>query len=192
MIAFDLHEEVFNCVIKFPAPTFDQSITEYNAFDPHARITEYNGSSIAAIICRRRDYDRKINLWSLDDEACLSDGGIQASWTLRLDIIVNQPVQFVNGYFRGGDFLLLNDDVWYLYNSNNEEADLCIPQNEKARIFMDAFYCRQIFRYAESLFKINGFTQINWNAQENDSEDDSEDGIEDDVDLVMHFFRNIP
>lgn len=196
MIAFDLNAGVFNCLIKFPAPTFDESITEFDGFDPHARITEYNGS-IAAIICRRSDYDRKINLWSLDDAACLSGGGIQASWTLRLNIIVDQPVQFVHGYFRGDDFLLLNDDVWYLYNSNNKEADLCIPENEKARIFMDAFYCGQIFRYTKSLFKIDGFTQVNQNAQENESEDDdseedSEDDMEDDVDLVMHFFKNIP
>lgn len=146
MISFNLNAEVFKCVIKFPAPTFDKKITEFNAFDPQARITEYNGS-IAAIICRRSDYDRKINLWSLDDKACLGGGGIQASWTLRLNITVDQPVQFVHGYFRGDDFLLLNDDAWYLYNSHNKEDDLCIPENEKARIFMDAFYCGQVFSF---------------------------------------------
>ncbi|KAK1369514.1 hypothetical protein POM88_035606 [Heracleum sosnowskyi] len=126
MIAFDLNAEVFNCGIKFPAPIFDESITEFSFSDHHATITKYN-ASIAAIIRKRSDYDCKINLWSLDDEACLRGGGICPSWTLRLNIIVNQPVQYVHGYFSEGDFLLVNsDDVWFLYNPNNEEADLCI------------------------------------------------------------------
>lgn len=62
-----------------------------------------------------------------------------------------------------------------------------------------------VFRYTKSLFKIDGFTQVNWNAQEDDTEDDgedddneddseedSEDDVEDDIDLIMHFFRNVP
>ncbi|KAK1369823.1 hypothetical protein POM88_035915 [Heracleum sosnowskyi] len=147
MIAFDLNREVFNCDIKFPAPTFDGSITEFDSSNHHATISKYN-NFVAVIICKKSDYDHKINFWSLDDEACLRGGGISASWTLRLNIIVNQPVQFVHRYFRGGDFLLVDDDdVWY----------------------------------TKSLFKIDGFTQVNWNTQEDEIEDDNEDEIEDDT-----------
>lgn len=191
MIAFDLNSEVFNCGIKFPAPTYD--IIEFDCFEHQATITNYN-DSIAAIIFTSCGNDCNINLWSLDDEACLRGGGICSSWTLRLNIIVKQPVQFVYGYLRDGDFLLVNNDkVWYLNNSddneeadylynseNDEEADLCIPQNEKARNFSNAISYGQIFRYTKSLFKIDGFTQVNWNAREDDNEGDNEDNIEDD------------
>lgn len=165
MIAFDLKMEVFNCAIKLPAPTFDDNITEYNGLDPDVRITEFK-DFIAVIIYTRNIYNCRIDLWALDDGACLRGRGIQASWTLIHNIYIRQPVQFIHGYFKGGDFLLLIDAVWYMYNPCNEEDDLCFSVNEKARNFTDALYTGQIFRYTRSLFKIAGSKQVNWNAYE--------------------------
>ncbi|KAK1365290.1 hypothetical protein POM88_040851 [Heracleum sosnowskyi] len=100
VIAFDLKTEVFNCAIKFPAPTFDDNITEYNGLDLDVRITEFK-DFIAVIIYTRNSCDCKVDLWALDDDACLLGRGIQASWTLIHNIYIGQPVQFFHGYFKG-------------------------------------------------------------------------------------------
>lgn len=164
VIAFDLKTEVFSCaIIKFPAPTFDDSKSESTGLNPDVRITEFK-DSIAVIIYTRNGDDCKIDLWALDDDACLRGRGIQASWTPIHNVYIRKPVQFIHGYFKGGDFLLSVDDVWYMYNPSNEEDALCFPQNEKARNFTDALHTCQIFRYTESLFQIDGSKHVKWNA----------------------------
>ncbi|KAK1380576.1 hypothetical protein POM88_027320 [Heracleum sosnowskyi] len=95
----------------------------------------------------------KINLWVLDDEACL-DGGIEASWTLMLNIDVNLPIEFVQSYLKSGDLLVLVDRVWCcLYNSGNK-----VVRNFED---FDSSSCLTIFEYAESLVSIPGFKQVN-------------------------------
>lgn len=50
--------------------------------------------------------NRKLDLWMLDDEACLGGGGIEASCILMLNIDVELCVQFVHGYFNSRKLLL--------------------------------------------------------------------------------------
>lgn len=97
----------------------------------YARITDFN-DSVAVIIYKNYKQICKINLWMLEDEACFHGGGIEASWTLMLNIDVSLPVVFVHGYFNSGDLLLLDDDLsWCLYNSDTKWFKLvnCNAQN---------------------------------------------------------------
>lgn len=163
VITFNLKTEVFSCAIKFPAPPFDDSISESTGLNSDVRITEFK-DSIAVIIYTKKIDDYKIDLWELDDDACLRGHRIQASWTPIHTIYIRQPVQFIHGYFKGGDFPLLIDDVWYMHNPSNDEDYLCFPLNEKARNFKDALHTGQIFRYTKSLFEIAGSKYVKWNA----------------------------
>ncbi|XP_017220126.1 F-box protein CPR1-like [Daucus carota subsp. sativus] len=82
MIAFDLNKEVFICDIKLPECSIDPGEECY-----HARIADFK-DSIAVIISHDEELSGKINLWTLDDEACLRGGRVKASWTFMLSIDV--------------------------------------------------------------------------------------------------------
>lgn len=146
MMAFDLNKEVLNCAINFPVGTFN------------ARIIEVN-DSVGVVLANDIKWKSKIRLWTLDDEACLRGGGVEASWTLMFSIDVGLSVQFVHGYFNGGDLLMLADGVWYLYNKDKKEAKT-VP------VSIDM---RQVYKYTESLVSIAGSKQVIWNAQKDDN-----------------------
>lgn len=72
-----LNKEVFICDIKFPLDSFD------------ARITD----SVAVFMFD--ELAGNINLWTLDDEACLGGAGVKASWTLMLSTYVGDQIIYV-------------------------------------------------------------------------------------------------
>ncbi|KAK1360082.1 F-box domain-containing protein [Heracleum sosnowskyi] len=147
MMAFDLNKEVLNCAIKFPVCTFD------------ARIIEFN-DSIAVIVSMANESNDKINMWTLDDEACLCGGGVEASWTLMFSVDLDLLVQFVYSYFRNGDLLLMtDDDEWLVYDFYKKEA----------RVVPVSINVYQTYKYTESLVSVPGFKQDNWNAGEDDN-----------------------
>ncbi|KAK1365289.1 hypothetical protein POM88_040850 [Heracleum sosnowskyi] len=88
MMAFDLTNEVLNCAINLPVATFRFTVVDFKMYNAHAHITEFN-ASIAVIISKRLTEPPVVNLWALDDEACLRGGGIEASWTLMLNINID-------------------------------------------------------------------------------------------------------
>ncbi|XP_074323618.1 putative F-box protein At3g16210 [Apium graveolens] len=95
MMAFDLNNEVLNCGIKLPVTTFNCTVTDFKNSQAQAYITEFN-ASIAVIIFKKMGENQSsalINLWALDDEASLRGGGIEASWTLMLNIDVSLQLQ---------------------------------------------------------------------------------------------------
>ncbi|XP_017256543.1 uncharacterized protein LOC108226103 [Daucus carota subsp. sativus] len=140
MMAFDLNNEVLNCAIKLPV------------FSYEARIIECN-KAIAVAIAMENGLDAKINMWTLDDDACLRAGGVVASWTLMLSVDLDLIEHPVYGYFGNGELLLIiDDDAWILYNANKKEA-IIVP------VSVDV--C-QIYKYTESLVSIAGFKQVNW------------------------------
>ncbi|KAK1369937.1 F-box domain-containing protein [Heracleum sosnowskyi] len=136
MLAFDLNKEVFICGIKLP-----------NGYSP-IRITDFN-DSIAVTASKECMMDNVVNLWKLDDEACLRDSRVEASWTLMLSIDVGHPVKCVSGYFNSGDLLLRTDedDDWILFNSDKKEA----------RNVPVSFDDRRTLKYNESLVSITRF-----------------------------------
>ncbi|XP_017220909.1 F-box/kelch-repeat protein At3g06240 isoform X1 [Daucus carota subsp. sativus] len=81
MIAFDLNKEVFICDIKLPVGSDDVKSCR------GTHIAQYK-DTIAFISYDNIRGSEKINLWTLDNEACLSGGGLEASWTkvLGLDV----------------------------------------------------------------------------------------------------------
>ncbi|XP_074376018.1 putative F-box protein At1g33530 [Apium graveolens] len=148
MMAFDLNKEVFKCRIKLPEGSFLIRIKDFD-------------DCIAVTHSKENDLTNLFNLWKLDDEACLRDSRVEASWTLMLSIDVGRPVEFVFGYFKSGDLLLYiqEEDTLLLYNSDNKE-----PRN----VPVSLEYIRT-FKYNESLVSITGFKQVNWQAWEDDS-----------------------
>ena len=68
MMAFDLNKEVFIYNIKLPT------------VDPEGTCIAGYYDSIAVMMCEQSE--NKVKLWTLDDEACLSGGGVEASWTM--------------------------------------------------------------------------------------------------------------
>lgn len=100
----------------------------------------------------------KINLWTLDDIACLRVGGVgvQASWTLMLSIDANVPYSICT-CFKNGDLLLMFDHVkWFSYNSDKKEAkEVPVP-----------VYQGNICKYTETLVSVTGFKQVKWNAHQ--------------------------
>ncbi|XP_017240286.2 uncharacterized protein LOC108213058 isoform X1 [Daucus carota subsp. sativus] len=92
MMAFNLNKEVFICEIKLPIKPSDP----HKCYD--ARIVDFK-DSIAIMFSNDEELSSgKINLWTLDDEACLRDGGVEASWTFMLNIDVeSQQMLLVTG-----------------------------------------------------------------------------------------------
>lgn len=56
--------------------------------------------------------DEMINIWTLDDDACLRGGGVEASWTpmFSIDIVLQKDIQIpskiILSYFSNGKLLL--------------------------------------------------------------------------------------
>lgn len=166
IITFDLHTEVLNSpAIDYPVPTFEAKINNSDLYDAHAQITNFH-DSIAVIIYKQTGCDRsspiqinshkdyKLNLWALNNRACLHGGGIQASWTLIYDIDVKLPLYCVHGYLNTGDLLLLlYGNKWCLYN----------PDKKEPIYFIDKCFAGGL-KFNKSLFTIPGFKQFNSNA----------------------------
>lgn len=57
--------------------------------------------------------DEKINIWTLNDDACLRGGGVEASWILlcSVDTVgLADTTMIIHGYFSKRDLLLLIRD----------------------------------------------------------------------------------
>ncbi|KAK1392879.1 hypothetical protein POM88_011935 [Heracleum sosnowskyi] len=150
MMAFDLHKEVFTCGIHpLPARSFNSTFIDFK------------GS--IGIITSKGYESNAYNLWTLDDEACLHGGGVNASWTPRLSIDVDYPSPYpphVYGCFDSGEFLLCaGSGTYLLQNSNNKE-----PRNVPLLNTIG----RRLIKYNGSMVSITGSKQVHWNAQEND------------------------
>lgn len=111
MMAFNLNSEVFVCDIKLPVSSSD------------ARIADFK-DSICVIISKGEELGQKINLWTLDDEACLHGSGVKASWTFKLSIdveVAGFELDYVLGFFNSVEFLLRDAGWgWFSYNSDNK------------------------------------------------------------------------
>ncbi|XP_074334000.1 F-box/kelch-repeat protein At3g23880-like [Apium graveolens] len=177
MMSFDLNKEVFNFATKLPV------ICDHD----EARIIEFNKSIAIAILINAsnddetdwkldRMLDKKINMWSLDDDTCLSGGGVEASWTMMFSIDLAMPVELCLGYFCNRDLLLLirgndytwkswNDYKWISCNADKREAKI-IP----LPVYMAKrnYYC-DLDKYTESLVSLAGFEQVNWPAGGDDN-----------------------
>ncbi|KAK1380027.1 F-box domain-containing protein [Heracleum sosnowskyi] len=148
MIAFDLNKEVFICDIKLPVSPFDG----YHGFDA-TRIRVFK-DSIAFISYQYRD---KINLWTLDDEACFRGSGVEASWTKMLSIDVGVRLKCVKGLFNNVQFLLnCKVGVHFMYNSDKKvTTSLHSPPD---------LLHGEVLSYTESLFSLVGSKRVKWIA----------------------------
>ena len=139
VMAFDLNKEVMNSGLKFPVTTSNARVTEFDA-------------SIALLLWRNKNSSNQIDMWKLDDEACLRGGGVEASWTIVFSVDLDLTVDSVHGYLPRGDILLMTDEgVWCLYDTNKK----------KATIVPVAIDMHQTFKYTESLVSVSGFKQVN-------------------------------
>ncbi|KAK1398267.1 F-box domain-containing protein [Heracleum sosnowskyi] len=142
MMAFDLNKEVFICNIENPAGPTD------------GRITEFNDSISVSAYAK---FDDKVNLWTLDSEACLQGGGVKVSWTKILSVHVGLPLDWVAGLLNSVDFILVDrDGEWFFYNFKNEDA----------RNLQDPPYFggSEIFKYTKGLFSFEGSKRVKWTA----------------------------
>ncbi|KAK1377731.1 hypothetical protein POM88_024475 [Heracleum sosnowskyi] len=159
IITFDLHTDViYSPAIKYPVPTFKAQINNFDLLDATARITNFKDS--VNVGCKSQDsynagfyhMNYKLNLWALDDKACLRGGGIQASWTLIYNIRVKLPLNHVHGYLNTGHLLLLlYGQDWCLYSLNRK----------RPRYFINKYLFGEVFKYTKSIFTIPGFKQLN-------------------------------
>ncbi|XP_074333996.1 putative F-box protein At1g47790 [Apium graveolens] len=161
MVVFDLNKEVLNCAIKLPVHNY--------CYD---YIIKFKNSIAFIIILNGLNDDdnetdprlcEKISMWSLDDDACLRDGGVEPSWTIMFSIDFVNPDVFLElylGYFNNGDLLLLIETDGYKWIS-------CNADRKEAKIFplsvdmANHFYRRDFFEYRESLVSLAGFKQVN-------------------------------
>nr|XP_017255480.1 PREDICTED: putative F-box protein At2g16220 [Daucus carota subsp. sativus] len=190
MMVFDLNKEVMNCAIKLPVVAAggvgvdgddDEDDFDEDFYDaqPETRIIELD-KSIAVITLWAdasnddrngwRYLDKKINMWRLDDDACLKGGGVEASWTIMFCIDLEMSGILLNGYFSNGELLLLiRDDaddhhMWISCDADKKEAKI-------ARVEMAGHhYTHRVERYTESLVSLPGFEQIkDWNDRDDDN-----------------------
>ena len=174
MMTFDLNKELFNHSIKLP-------IIDYDYGNDVTRIIEFNNSiAVIQVWAHGLNGDvaveglkKKINIWTLDGDACLRVGGGEVSWTLMFSIDLAMPRYLIFGYFSNNNLLLSirtpsiteNDCVWILCDAHKKEAKLIPPS-----IIMPDHHCIQnVFKYSESLVSLPGFKQVNWNAGEDTS-----------------------
>ncbi|KAL6526132.1 hypothetical protein OROMI_029772 [Orobanche minor] len=145
--------------------------------EDNAHVIEYN-KCISVIIlmhigrsgdefdCR---FYEKINVWMLDDDACLRGGGVEASWTPMLSIDLDSPSKLSYLYFSNGDFLLLtthdDDNMWILRNADMKDVKI-VPLSVDTAVEL---YLVQIYQYTESLVSLGGFRQVYLNAAEDDN-----------------------
>ncbi|KAK1352855.1 hypothetical protein POM88_052693 [Heracleum sosnowskyi] len=139
MIVFDLHKEVLNCSIKLHVIIRDDEdeeeedkdeVTRIIEFkDEDTRIIEFNKSIVVIMLWDKgRNDDHKINMWMLDDDACLG-GGVEASWTPMFSIDLSsidlaKPALLILGYFNNRDLLLLTCHVWISCNGDKKDAKI--------------------------------------------------------------------
>ena len=142
LIAFDLNKEVFVCDIKLPVNT-SGARPLYSYYD---QVVVFKDS--IAVINSWHDGPDRINLWTLDDEACLRDGGVQASWTLKLNIGLDVPFYHVQSLYNSVDLLLFHEGRWFLYN---------LDTNVRRYIYSREFTCfeEDFFKYTESLLSFS-------------------------------------
>ncbi|XP_017220910.1 F-box/kelch-repeat protein At2g43445 isoform X2 [Daucus carota subsp. sativus] len=158
MIAFDLNKEVFICDIKLPVGSDDVKSCR------GTHIAQYK-DTIAFISYDNIRGSEKINLWTLDNEACLSGGGLEASWTKVLGLDVGVSFDNVEGLFNNIQFLLFGDER-LLYNSN-KKLTTKVPSYPN--------YAPSTFlRYTKSLVSLTGFKRIKWAASSLRSHESSE------------------
>lgn len=133
----------------------------------NARIIEFN-KSIGVIILRDTGLngDKKVYMCTLDDEACLHGGGVEASWTLMFSIDLGMRAYITHGYFSNRDLQIIldNADVWISCNIDKREAKI-VPLS----IEMAKHNNRHIYKYTESLVSLEGFRQVDWNGGDDDS-----------------------
>ncbi|XP_074354822.1 putative F-box protein At1g47790 [Apium graveolens] len=142
---------------------YETRVTESNA-----RIIEYS-KSIAVLVLRDNglNYNKRVKMWTLDDDACLCGGGVEASWTPVFSIDLGIPAYIVHGFFSNKDvqILLENVDVWISCNIDKKEAKIIPLSIDMAK----ELYNRHIYKYTESLVSLEGFGQVNWNADGDDN-----------------------
>ncbi|XP_063938218.1 F-box protein At5g07610-like isoform X2 [Daucus carota subsp. sativus] len=164
LIAFDLNKEVFVCDIKLPVNI--KSV--HSLYDTQDVVFKDSIAFIAYMI----DKPHRINLWTLDDEACLRGGGVQASWTLKLNIGLDEQFFDVQGLNNIVDLLFFSRGWWY---SLGKIVNRYIYPRDGEFIYFE----EDFFKYSESLLSFEGSIPVNWCADEDvDSEDEGE-SIED-------------
>ncbi|XP_017251403.1 F-box protein At1g30790-like [Daucus carota subsp. sativus] len=149
MVAFNLNKEVFICDIKLPI----------NCKGPRkcydARIVDFK-DSIAVMFSNDEELrSGKINLWILDDEACLRGGGVEASWTFMLNIDVGKQLGYLKGLFNNVEFLLIYGE-WISYNYDRKVV-------RYIRTY-PLFDYDDVFKYTESqqMLLVTGSKMVNW------------------------------
>lgn len=148
-MAFDINKEVFVCDIDLPAHSFDHDIYRFEA-----RITDFN-DSIAVFNSTNKGFNDKINLWTLDDEACLHGSGVKASWSLTISIYLGNVPQFVGGIFNNVEFLIVDEDGSQVLYNSDKKVYRDVPEPP---------YFDEALKYRESLFSVAGSKLVNWTA----------------------------
>ncbi|XP_017230347.2 F-box/kelch-repeat protein At3g23880-like [Daucus carota subsp. sativus] len=144
--------------------------------EANTRIIEFNKSvGVIVLWANALDYElsdwrwnKKVELWKLDDEACLRGGGDEASWTLMFSLKFDRPALLRNGYFSNGNLLLsVRSDsyMWISCDVDKKDAEIVPLSDEMA----DCCYCYDMCKYTESLVSLAGFKQISWKAGEDDN-----------------------
>ena len=146
-----LNKEVFICDIQLPVGS---SYDVKSSIGTH--IAEFK-DTIAFISYDSIRDNNKIKLWTLDNEACLSGGGVEALWTKVLSLEVGVPFNFVEGLFNNIQFLLFDvSGDRLLYNSNNKLTT-------EVSSYPHFAPCESL-KYTKSLFSLTGFRRIKWAA----------------------------
>lgn len=110
MIAFDLDKDVFTCGINLPETSSKYCVTDFN-------------DSIAFVAIMEDESNRVIQLCKLDNEACLRDGRVEASWTVMLTVALDFLDSYIFGCFKSGDFLLYTaSNGYFVCNSHKNES----------------------------------------------------------------------
>ncbi|KAK1362936.1 F-box domain-containing protein [Heracleum sosnowskyi] len=146
MVAFNLNREQFGCLVQLPYSSLDGGIM-YDSC-----ITDFQGSIAVITPLNRGAFSKNFDLWTLNNDSCLFDGEVEASWNIMFRIEVGVPVGYVEGYFNRGDFLCHFDDPgWFVYNSE-----------KKVVTYVPTYIIpTQVSKYTESLISIAGSTPVN-------------------------------
>ncbi|KAL8105119.1 hypothetical protein AgCh_029058 [Apium graveolens] len=158
MMAFDLNKDLFIWDVNLPVSSFNgaQSFIK-------TRVIDFKDTIVVTI--SNMD-EGKIQLWTLDDEACLYGGEVNASWTKVLTVDVGVPLNIVGSLFNNVQLLLVDakGDV-YLYDLNKKVTlDVTVPS------FLEP---REFIKYVKSLFSLEGFKRIKWAASSSRLQDSS-------------------
>lgn len=147
MSAFNLNKEFLIWDINLPAGTFDDAT---RSIETHVTVLK---DTIAVTIS---DMDEgRIQLWTLDDEACLCDGGVSALWTKVLTVDEGVALYHVEHLFNNAQFSLIDEDGYHYLYDFNKEVTKKIPDS----LYLAPY---EIFKYTKSLFSLEGFEQIKW------------------------------